>query len=136
MGATFEQKMRKVGVIAGANEKEMASMTAEARRLGATTAFSASDAADAMEVLASAGMTASEVITATGSAMVLAGAGGTDRATSASIVASTISQFSLQASDAARIADVFAQASADSQFGVDDLGKPESTAARWPHPSA
>ena len=123
VGATFEQKMRKVGVIAGANEKEMASMTAEARRLGATTAFSASDAADAMEVLASAGMTASEVITATGSAMVLAGAGGTDLATSASIVASTISQFSLQASDAARIADVFAQASADSQFGVDDLGE-------------
>lgn len=123
VGAAFEQRMRQVGVIAGANAEQMASLTEEARRLGSTTAFSASDAADAMQVLASAGFKTEEIIAATGQAMVLAGAGGTGLASSATIVASTLAQFSLDATMAGRVADVFAQATADSQFSVDDLGE-------------
>lgn len=123
VGAAFEQRMRQVGVIAGSNAEQMAALTEEARRLGATTAFSASDAADAMQVLASAGLKTEEIIAATGKAMVLAGAGGTGLAQASSIVASTLAQFSLKADEAGRIADVFAQATADSQFSVGDLGE-------------
>ena len=123
VGVSFESQMKKVGVIAGATAEEMGALTDEARRLGATTSFSATEAAQAMEVLASAGLKTSDIIAATGQAMVLAGAGGTSLETSASIVASTLSQFSLAAGQAGRVADVFARATADSQFQVDDLGE-------------
>lgn len=123
VGVSFESQMKKVATIAGAGATELQLLTDEARRLGATTAYSATEAAQAMEVLASAGMDSAEIIAATGQAMVLAGAGGTSLESAASIVASTLAQFNLSAVQAGRVADVFAQATADSQFQVDDLGE-------------
>lgn len=123
VGAAFEQKMRQVGVIAGADEEAMASLTEEARRLGATTSFSASEAAEAMQLLASAGLDTQQIMEAAGQALVLAGAGGTDLNTAASAITSTLATFGLQAQESARIADVFAKATAGSQFQVEDLGE-------------
>lgn len=123
VGATFESKMTQVGVIAGASQDDLQALTDKARELGATTAFSASDAADAMQLLAGAGLDTNQVLDATGQALALAGAGGTKLDTAAAALTSTMAQFGLQADQAGRIADVFAASSAKSQFTVEDLSE-------------
>lgn len=122
-GAEFQQKMQSVGVIAGATGEQMQALSDKARELGATTAFSASQAADAMHNLASGGMGVADVLRATGDALVLAGAGGTDLATSSAALTATLAQFSLQADQSGRVADVFAKATAGSMFEVQDLAE-------------
>lgn len=123
VGAQFEQQMKKVAVISEATEEEFSLLTEEARRLGATTAFSATEAASAMELLASAGQKPREVLATTGQALMLAGAGSVDLDTATSALASTLSQFSLDAEESGRVVDVFARATADSQFTVSDLSE-------------
>jgi len=122
-GATFQQKMQQVGVVAGATGEEFDALSARARELGATTSFSASEAADAMLLLAGAGLNTSQVLAATGDALVLAGAGGTTLEVAASALTATMSQFSLSAGEAGRISDVFAKATAGSQFTVEGLNE-------------
>lgn len=123
IGANFQQKMAQVGVVAGAAGDDLAKLTSKARELGATTAFSASDAADAMNLLAGAGLSVNEVLTSTGDALTLAGAGGTTLDQSAQVLTSTMAQFNLTAGEAGRISDVLAKATAKSQFTVSDLGE-------------
>lgn len=123
IGASFEAQMTKVGVIAGATGDEFQQLEDKARELGATTAFSATEAAGAMELLASSGLGVSQILAATADTLALAGAGGTDLNTAASALTSTMAQFGLQAEDSARIADVFAKATAATQFQVDDLNE-------------
>lgn len=123
VGAAFEQQMRQVGVIAGADEEALALLTDEARRLGATTSFSATEAAEAMKLLASAGLDTQQIIAAAGNALVLAGAGGVDLATATSAVTSTLATYNLKAEESARVADVLARATAGSQLEVADLSE-------------
>lgn len=113
VGSGFEASITKVGVLAGGVDGAAAAIDAlgeEARRLGSTTAYSAQQAADAMQTLASAGLKTNEIIAATNSALLLAGASGSTLDDATSILVSTMSQFGLAASDAGRISDVFAQA--------------------------
>jgi prophage DNA circulation protein len=53
--AEFEQSMANAASVSGATGEELEKMTALAREMGKTTVFSASDAADAMYYMASAG---------------------------------------------------------------------------------
>ncbi len=120
-GATFQQKMQQVGVIAGATGDEFRQLEERARELGATTTFSAQEAAQAMQNLASAGLPVADVLRATGDALVLAGAGGTSLDTASAALTATLAQFSLAADQSTRVVDVFARATAGSQFQVQDL---------------
>ena len=52
---TFEQSMANAASVAGATGDELKRMTALAREMGSKTVFSASDAADALYYMASAG---------------------------------------------------------------------------------
>ncbi len=122
-GVKFEQKMDQVATISGATGEEIAALTDTARELGATTAYSATEAADAMQLLAGAGLTTNQVISATGNVLTLAGAGGTTLDQAAATLASTMAQFNLTAEDSGRIVDVLAKATAASQFTVEDLSE-------------
>ncbi len=113
VGMGFEASIQKVGVLAGGVDGAKASIEAlgaEARRLGGTTAYSAKEAADAMQGLAGAGLKTNEIIAATNSALLLAGASGSSLGDSTSILITTMAQFGLSASEAGRISDVFSQA--------------------------
>src|SRR5699024_4149214 len=55
VGMSFEQQMSRVQAISGATGEEFAALEKEAIDLGAGTAFSATEAAEGMENLASAG---------------------------------------------------------------------------------
>jgi len=120
-GATFEQQMSRVAAISGASAQELSLLTDEARRIGSETQFSATQAAQGMEALAQAGFSVQEIITATSDAMALAGATGLELNAATELVAATIQQFGLSASDAGRVADTLTTASQASLFSIEDL---------------
>jgi len=93
-----------------------------AQELGQKTAFSSSQAADALYNLASAGVDVS-AITSDKLIPVLSLASGTqyDLADTTAIVTSTLSQFGLQFESAGRVSDVFAKSAALSQASMDKL---------------
>src|SRR5690625_5366954 len=76
--------------------------------MGAKTAFSASEPADAMSNLAQMGWKTDERLAGIEHTLNLAAAGGIELADSALITANTMNQFGLDAAEAERIADVFA----------------------------
>lgn len=64
IGNAFEKQMSRVQAIAGATEDELKQLTDQAIDLGAETSFSATEAAEGMENLASAGFTTQEIMKA------------------------------------------------------------------------
>ena len=123
VGNKFESAMSRVQGISGATGDELEKLTDQAMELGASTAFSASEAAAGMENLASAGFTVEEIMNAMPGLLDLAASSGADLATASEIAASAIRGFGLDASDAAHIADVFAEAAARTNAQTEDMGE-------------
>src|SRR5699024_3933089 len=76
-----------------------------------------------MEMLARAGFSTSEVMDALPSVLDLAAAGAIDLGDAADITSNILSGFGMEASDTAKVADILAQASADSNTDVQGLGE-------------
>jgi TP901 family phage tail tape measure protein len=122
--ANFEQQMANVRAVAvRATTEEMAAMTQQAKELGATTQFTAVQAAEGMELLTRAGFNAQEVMSALPSVLNAAAAEGMDLATAADLVAKSIRIMGLEASDAERVADVLASTSALANTNMQMLGE-------------
>lgn len=120
--AEFDDAMRMVKAVTSATGDEFQSMTDKARDLGRTTSFSATEVASLMTELGRAGFKPDEINQMTAAVMNLARATGTEATLSAGIMAATIRQFSLDAGEAARVADVLT-AAANSTFNtVEGLG--------------
>lgn len=121
VGSQFEQEIATVGAVSGATREEMEALTEQARTLGKDTTFSATEAASAMQELARAGMTSNEVIAASGPALLLAGAAGADMSLATASMSATLAQFSLDAGESSRVADVFSTALRSSLFDLSSL---------------
>ena len=121
-GNDFEAQMSRVQAIVGATKDELQELTNQAMDLGAETTFSASQVAEGMENLASAGFTTKEIMDAMPGLLDLAASSGADLATSSEIAASAIRGFGLEASSSAHVADIFAEASARTNAQVEDMG--------------
>ena len=119
--ASFEQSMANVASVAGASSAEFDQLTNAAEKAGETTRFTASQAADGLYYLASAGYSAQQSVDALNGVLTLAQATGSDLASTSASMAATISQFGLQAEDAGRVANVFAAAITSSQANMDKL---------------
>ena len=117
----FQQSMRNVQSVTGAVGEEFRVMEDAAKTAGETTRFTARQAADALYFLGSAGFSARQSVDALNGVLQLAGATQSDLATTAESVASIISQYSLEASDATRISNTFAAAIGNSQATMDKL---------------
>lgn len=122
-GAEFESAMSRVQAISGATGKEFDALKQQAMELGASTAFSASEAAEGMENLASAGFNTNEIMAAMPGMLDLAASSGEDLASSADIAASTLRGFGLEAEQAGHVADVLAKNAADTNAAVADTGE-------------
>lgn len=120
--AGFGQQMAAVRAITGATEQQFALLEEEARRLGATTRFTAQQAADGLEFLARAGFSAEDATEALEGTLNLASAGMLDLASSADIVSNVIQQFGLDTSETNRVVDVLATTAANSNTNVFQLG--------------
>jgi TP901 family phage tail tape measure protein len=121
VGSRFDREVSFMGAIANATGSEVDQLSEKARELGRTTMFSATQAAQAMQNLARSGMDTNEIIAASGPALRLAGAAGTDMATATNLLASTLAQFNLDATDSSRITDVFATAITNSLLDITSL---------------
>jgi TP901 family phage tail tape measure protein len=119
---SFESKMIAVEALTQANTQEMAAMTTQARELGATTAFSAQEAAEAQGVLASAGLRANEILAATPQILQLASAGNLELARATEIAMGAIKGLGLDLSELAHVNDVLAKTAGDTQSSVAGLG--------------
>lgn len=122
-GMDFEAQMSRVKAISGATGEEFVKLKEQAKQLGADTAFSATEAAEGMENLASAGFSTSEIIAAMPGMLGLAASSGEDLASSADIAASTLRGFGLEASSAGHVADVLAKNAAATNAAVADTGE-------------
>lgn len=122
-GNEFEAQMSRVKSISGATEEDFASLTDTALELGASTSFSAGEAAQGMENLASAGFNAQQIIAAMPGLLDLAASSGADLATATDYAASTLNAFGMAADETGRVADVFAKASADTNAQIEDMGE-------------
>ena len=112
--ASFEDEMLRVKALTGATAIEYAILSKEARNLGASTAFSASDVARAQGNLAQSGFKTNEILAMTGSVLSVASASQLDLATSSEIVSKSLRIFRLEASESGRVADVLAKGQATS----------------------
>ncbi|MFR2150465.1 MAG: phage tail tape measure protein, partial [Christensenellales bacterium] len=100
-----------------------------AREMGATTKFSASEAADAMGYMALAGWDDAQVIAGIPGVLNLAAAANMDLAKASDIVTDTMTPFGMAADRAGEAADVFAYAQANSNTTVEALGEAMKYAA-------
>jgi len=107
----FEFAMAKVAAVAGsAGPEALAKLEAEAKRLGATTAFSASEVAGLQLELSKLGVKPDDIVAMEGAILNLSQAFDNDLSESAESVGRTLSQFQLDSSQATRVTDVMAVA--------------------------
>lgn len=120
--ADFDDSMRKVAAVTGATGDQFDRLRQQAIDLGASTAWSASESAAAMQYLGMAGLSTNEILEATPQMLSLASAGAMDLGTAADIATNVLSGFNLQVSDLAHVSDVLAQAASSSNTSVEQLG--------------
>lgn len=119
--AQTEQALANVAAVSNATEDEFRLLEEAAADAGTTTRFTASEAADALFFLSSAGLSATQSVEALSGVLELAGATGSDLSQSAQTITATLSQFSLEASKAADVSNVFAAANSNSQATLSRL---------------
>ena len=131
-GMQFDASMSNVyGLMSSLNlsQAQMDALRDTAREMGATTKFSASEAADAMGYMALAGWDDAQVIAGIPGVLNLAAAANMDLAKASDIVTDTMTPFGMAAERAGEAADVFAYAQANSNTTVEALGEAMKYAA-------
>ena len=123
LGMTFSSSMSEVGAISGATDEELVRLEKTARKYGATTAFSATDAAQALKYMALAGWSVDESIDGLPGILNLASASSMDLAEASDMVTDYLSAFGLIAKDSASFADMLAFAQANSNTTAQQLGE-------------
>ena len=115
----FEFVMAKVNAISGATEQEFAALTASAEDLGRTTFFTAEQVGQLQLNFSKLGFSADEIMSAQKATLDLATATGSDLARSATVAASAIRGFGLDASETQRVVDVMAVAFSTSALDIE-----------------
>lgn len=123
VGSQFEAGMSQVEAISGASGETLQALTDKAKELGASTRFSATEAAQAMNYMAMAGWDAEQMLSGIDGVMSLAAASGADLGETADIVTDAITAFGLKAEDVGHFSDVLAAASANANTNVSMMGE-------------
>jgi len=120
--ADFEKQISNVASVTGASAEEMKQLSDAALNVGAVTSLSASQAAEALYALGSAGLSTQDAIAALEGTAKLSEATQSNLASSTELVVSAITQYGMTASDAVKISNVFAAGVAGSQLNMERLG--------------
>lgn len=123
VGKTFDSSMSQVAAVSGASADEVEQLRDKAKEMGATTKFSASEAADAFNYMAMAGWKTEDMISGIDGILNLAAASGADLATTSDIVTDALTAMGYSAQDAGRLADVMAAASSNANTNVEMMGQ-------------
>lgn len=119
----FEAAMLRVSAAGGSVGADLAELTRAAERLGATTEFTAVQAAMGLELLQRAGLTAAESIVSIPRTLDLASAAGLDLASATDIAVTSLSALGRGVDDLPRFLDVLAKAAASANTTVPQLGE-------------
>lgn len=125
----FDSAIANLGAISGASEKDLKKLTDNAKALGETTKFTASEVAGLSLELAKLGFTTDEILDSTESILALASATGTDLADASFIAGSTLRAFNLEASEMDRVASTLGVATTKSALNMEFLGTAMSKVA-------
>lgn len=121
--ASFDKAMSGVQAATHETAQNMELLSEAAIRAGADTAYSAEEAAGAIEELAKAGVSTADILAGgLDGALALAAAGELEVADAAEIAASAMVQFGLEGSKIPHIADLLAAGAGKAQGSVQDLG--------------
>ena len=129
-GMEFDTAMSQVAATMGKTSSEITDLRAYAEEMGAKTAFSASEAAEGMNILAMAGLSANEIMeegasgaSALQTVLDLASAGAMSMGDAASYVAGAFKGFGDEASNSAYYADLMAKGATMANTDVRGLGE-------------
>lgn len=123
LGQNFTSTMSEVSAISGATGEDFKKLEACAREYGATTVFSASNAAEALKYMSLAGWDADQSTSALGGVLNLAAASGMELGAASDMVTDYLSAFAMEAGDAAYFADLLSYAQSHSNTTAEALGE-------------
>ena len=121
--ADFDASMSKVAAVSGAAGDEFDALRNKAREMGATTKFTASESAEAMNYMAMAGWKTEQMLGGISGVMNLAAASGEDLATTSDIVTDALTAFGMKAEDSSHFADILAAAASNANTNVSMMGE-------------
>lgn len=124
MAADFDQQMSTVQANTGATGAQMDQLRAAAIEAGASTVYSASDSADAINDLGKAGMSVTDILNGgLSGALNLAASDGMAVGDAAEYMANALSMFHLKGSQASQVADTLAAGAGKAVGNVSDFGE-------------
>lgn len=121
--ADFDSSMSKVAAVSGAAGAEFDALREKAREMGATTKFTASDSAEAMNYMAMAGWKTEQMLNGIAGVMNLAAASGEELGTTSDIVTDALTAFGMKAEESSHFADILAAASSNANTNVAMMGE-------------
>ena len=123
LGKDYTSMMSEVQAISGASGKDLEMLQETAREYGATTVFSASEAAEALKYMSLAGWDAQQSSSALGGVLNLAAASGMGLGEASDMVTDYLSAFGMEASQSTYFADMLAYAQSNSNTTALQLGE-------------
>ncbi len=119
----FEAGMSEVSAITGATGNDLAKLENQAKQLGATTKFSARDAAEGMKYFGMAGYDTNQIMSALPATLNLAAAGGTDLGIACDIVSDAMTGLGMSANETTKFTDIMAATITNSNTSVELMGE-------------
>lgn len=133
VGSEFEAAISEVAATMGTTSDQISEITAKAKELGATTAFSATEAAEGFNILAQSGLSAQEQLSTIGSVLNLAAAGSMSLADAAGYVTTTMKAMSIEMDEAGNnasyVADMYAKGATLANTSTAQFGEAMVSAA-------
>lgn len=119
----FEAGMSEVSAITGATGKDMQALEKQAKTLGATTKFSARDAAEGMKYFGMAGYDTNQIMSALPSTLNLAAAGNVDLGIACDIVSDAMTGLGMSANETTKFTDIMSATITNSNTSVELMGE-------------
>lgn len=125
VGMSFQSSMSQVAATMGVGVDQIQSLTDKAKEMGSTTAFTATQAADALNYLALAGYDANKAAEVLPSVLNLAAAGGMDLAYASDLVTDAMASLNLEANkqNVDEFGNKLAKAASKANANVSQLGE-------------
>lgn len=125
VGMSFQSSMSQVAATMGVGVDQIQSLTDKAKEMGSTTAFTATQAADALNYLALAGYDANKAAEVLPSVLHLAAAGGMDLAYASDLVTDAMASLNLEANkqNVDEFGNKLAKAASKANANVSQLGE-------------
>lgn len=121
--ADFEASMNKVSATSGATGSDLEKLSNLAKDMGASTKFSASESAEALNYMAMAGWKTSDMMAGLPGILNLAAAGGTDLALTSDIVTDGLTGLGMSASDTQSFVDTMAATCSNANTNIELMGE-------------